>query len=104
MLTVEIDTNEYNQHMALIGDLVGIEALEFRQAISTYVDKNADQVLVDLEQMKSIDLTGFNALVMLKKEAEDHDCKFCIQANNNPTFQEYLHLSKLDLNCLKSNR
>lgn len=104
MLSLEINTKEREQHIILSGQLEGIEALEFRQKIISVIESNIDRFCLDVQNMDAIDLTGFNAVVMLKREIESRNKRFHLLAPTNNSIHEYIHLSKLNLNQTEVTR
>lgn len=98
MLGQEIDIVRDEQKLKLQGDLAGLEALEFRRKITSVIQQEIHSFCIDIRQVKKMDLTGFNAVVILKKEVEKRGISFNILSKKDGPLEEYLHLSKLNLN------
>jgi len=98
MLSIEINSIERTQHIMLQGELKGIEALEFRQKIVNVIEKGVESICLDIQDVQKIDLTGFNAVVMFKREVERRKMSFSLVCSADSPIEEYLHLSKLNLN------
>ncbi len=98
MLSIELNTIEREQYIVLQGQLKGIEALELRQKVANVIENRVDSVCLDIQALQRIDLTGFNAIVILKKEVEQRNKIFKLLSSTDGPIDEYLHLSKLNLN------
>ena len=104
MLFINRSNTNKKQHIHLSGNLSGIDALSFRDSLYKIFDEESAQVVLDLSQVNEMDLTGFNAIVMLKKEAINRSKDlFLIVQEGNPV-KEFIHLSKLTFNCLPINQ
>jgi hypothetical protein len=53
-----------------------------------------------LTNVIEIDLTGFNSIVMMKKEALKRKMSLVIVAQTNHPIHEYIHLSKLSFHLV----
>lgn len=98
MLTIENNQNIAQQILKLKGGLCGIDALHFREKVSSNISIKEGTLLLDLSQLDKMDLTGFNAIVMLKKAAIKHNLSFLIIAGEDNPMHEFIHLSKLSFN------
>jgi len=98
MLSIEINTENKIQKILLSGKLVGLAALEFRQKIGSVLEEQPKRIVLDLRNIKELDLTGFNAVVMLKSITEKRRKSFSMLISADSPIVEYLHLSKLNLN------
>ena len=102
MLNIENNKSSTQQIITLEGTLSGMEALQFRDKTTTLIEIEEGQLFLDLAKVNAIDLTGFNSVVMLKKEALIRNLRLLIIANTNHPIHEYIHLSKLSFNCINS--
>jgi len=118
MLTVDHSKSNKNQYVHLTGNLSGIDALSFRDNVHSIIYKDSDQLILDMTGVKEMDLTGFNAIVMLKKELTNAQRKtmgstcylvaFLVQkSSRQQTFLPLLYWSFHSLlwasNCLLQN-
>lgn len=100
MLTLENNQNPAQQIIKLNGVLCGIDALHFREKVSSIITVKEGTLLLDLSQLSKMDLTGFNAIVMLKKAAHKRNLSFLIIAGKDNPVHEFIHLSKLSFHCV----
>ncbi len=98
MLSIEINTVDRVQQIILAGEFTGLEALEFRQKIGSIIEDQSERIVLDMRNIEELDLTGFNALVMLKSLTEKRRKSFSMLIINDSPLEAYLHLSKLNLN------
>ena len=98
MLSLEILNQQELQTYKLEGNLEGMEALDLRNNLTKSIEQKARQVTVDLTKVDSMDLTGFNALVMIKKEVIQNGRKFTLLVNNDNPVHDFIQLSKLTFN------
>lgn len=98
---MEINTTTEQQSIKLSGALKGMDALDFRAKISSIIEMHTKKVVLDLTQTEQLDLTGFNAIVILKKEVTKSGKDFIMIADKNNAVNEFIHLSKLEINCVQ---
>lgn len=101
MLKIENNTSSSQQTLKLNGALCGIDALQFRDKTTRLIEIEEGQLVLDVSEVSKMDLTGFNAMVMLKKEAFRGGLGLLLIAEQNNPIHEYIHLSKLSFNCVK---
>jgi len=101
MLSIEIKIAGEQQEILLDGDLKGIEALDLRKKISSIIKESATSVIINLSQVVEMDLTGFNAIVIFKKELYQRNKKLYLVAPKDNIVHGYIHLSKLEFNYLQ---
>lgn len=100
MLSIKNNTTSIKQIITLSGVLNGMDALDFRDKTSTIIEIKEGQLSLDISNIHKIDLTGFNAVVMLKKEAAKRKISFCLVATTDNPIHEFIHLSKLPIQCI----
>ncbi len=100
MLTIENNLSTNQQTIKLSGALSGIDALQFRDKIKTIIEIKDGQLHLDVSQVSRIDLTGFNSVVMLKKEALKRRMTLLVISDTGNPLHKYIHLSKLSFNCI----
>ncbi len=100
MLNIENNISSTQQIISLEGALCGIEALQFRDEVTSIIVIREGQLSLDLTNVDHIDLTGFNSIVMLKKEAIKRDINLLLVANRAHPIHQYIHLSKLSFHCV----
>ena len=98
MLSIEINTKEKVQQIKLSGELTGLAALEFRKKIVSVLEEKTSSIVLDMKNINELDLTGFNAVVMLKSTAEARNKTFSMVISAHSPITEYIHMSKLNLN------
>ena len=103
MLTVRNNTTSKQQILELKGVLSGIDAMQFRNNAAPIIAIESGQLVLDVTNVIEIDLTGFNAVVMLKKEATNRGLNFSLIASKENPIQEYIHLSKLNLPSIEKD-
>ncbi len=104
MLTVDHSKSNKNQYVHLTGNLSGIDALSFRDNVHSIIYKDSDQLILDMTGVKEMDLTGFNAIVMLKKELTNAQRKLTLIVLDENPVHEFIHLSKLTFNCSRPSQ
>lgn len=103
MLTIENNTFSEQQIIKLRGELSGINALQFRDKASTIVKIKQGELHLDISQISKMDLTGFNSVIMLKKETGRKNISFLLIADTDNPIHEFIHLSKLPFHCVSSS-
>jgi anti-anti-sigma regulatory factor len=98
MLSIEINTTDKIQQIILSGKLNGMDALQFRRRIESIIEDQSERVVLDVKSIEEIDLTGFNAVVILKCIAEKRGKTFTLNMPPDNPLTGYIHLSKLNLN------
>ena len=103
MLTIINNKIGDKQITKLKGRLCGIDALGMREDINLLLKEETNHFHLDLSEVSDMDLTGFNAIVMLKKELDNRGKELLLIASKENSVHEYIHLSKLSFHCLQAN-
>jgi len=90
--------------VTLAGNLTSMDAIEFKRSLLHTMQKDTKDYFIDITELKSIDVTGVNALAMAHKKAERAGFKAIILSSAENPADEFLHLTKFKniLNFQKS--
>jgi len=101
MLSIETRSSDKQQVITIIGALEGVDAIGFREQIAKLIEQQIDSVVLDLRQLNSIDLIGYNTLVMLRKITQQRTVNLYLDAPKHNVVHEYIHLSKFEFNYIQ---
>lgn len=93
-LQLTIQRNPIETQVKVEGNLESIEALNLRHAITELVPVDKDLIL-DLTAIRSIGVTGFNALLMTQVALRKQNSKCIIIVEETSPLFSYMQITKL---------
>ena len=79
-----------------IGELCGMEAINFKNRIKDIIKHVHSDIVVDLNKLSGMDLTGFNAIVAALLAAKRKNQLVHVLGSENAAFKQLLVLANLE--------
>lgn len=83
-----------NFHLQLQGDLESMSAVDFKNDFIRVFCTTPKNCVLDITEVKNVDLTGLNALAMIHSEVKNSSLNFQLICQEDHPVQELLHLTK----------